>query len=502
MFHAIFTSFLRAWIAEPEMQEVKAMYEDALGIAKDADLRQKILLGLGVFLTMEGRYASAREQFDSALSSSKLFSSKSDAHYGLGLVAFFEKDFPTAVAEFDRSLALWIDPKGAGELSSASLGYSNISPAIQMYKALALILMALEAADTPTKKDVGPLLREAGQTLLVYGNQLESVRSGIGTERGRITFVSLLQSRDVYDFAIFAFLFVSALEGGDAYESFEFVERGKARVLLEQLARVKSQDLELPSPQREEEQRLLQRVYELQQALNLAVLRKEGLRTELLGAHQSLNTFVESLRRHADSEVRSYAILKYPKPIVVREVQHRLNHREVLLEYKVTSGVTYLWVVRKDRSVRLITISVGERELRTQVTSLLDSITRNPLAPFDPGPARRLYDLLLKKALQDIPEGTSLVLVPDDALLHLPFEALVTNSRDSSRPNYLAAKYPISYYPSAGTLVVMRSLRGPHEWAFPLFAVGDPFASSWKTAVGPSQSQGPDQGGGPAALLS
>ena len=175
----------------------------------------------------------------------------------------------------------------------------------------------------------------------------------------------------------------------------------------------------------------------------------------------------------------------------MEEVQEKLGGREILLEFKVSFDNTYLWVVQKNGSARLIRIPVRSRELRSQVTAVLDSITDDPLATFNPEPARLLFELLLKDALHDVAEGTPLVFVPDDALQQLPFEVLVTNSSTSSGIQYLAAKYPISYYPSAGTLMVQRSVSGVRDWAFPLLAVADPVPLPENSGVGPSLLRSP-----------
>src|SRR5262249_32180107 len=78
---------------------------------------------------------------------------------------------------------------------------------------------------------------------------------------------------------------------------------------------------------------------------------------------------------------------------------------------------------------------------------------------------------------------SSLTIVPDDALYYLPFEMLVTGLPSSYRPDYLLARYPISYAYSAGLLLELPKnsdalYRGPLLIANPDFGAARPIPST------------------------
>lgn len=69
-------------------------------------------------------------------------------------------------------------------------------------------------------------------------------------------------------------------------------------------------------------------------------------------------------------------------------------------------------------------------------------------------PARRLYDLLLAPARAQLRGKTNLIIVPDDALWGLPFQAL-----QPARDRYLLEDAALSYAPSLSVLYEIEKLR-------------------------------------------
>src|SRR5690606_7830685 len=81
------------------------------------------------------------------------------------------------------------------------------------------------------------------------------------------------------------------------------------------------------------------------------------------------------------------------------------------------------------------------------------------LFPFDAKAANEFYNLILKKVLSEIPDGSSIIISPPEELVSLPFDFLVVsfdegesayNYRDK---DYLIFHYNISYSPSASVFV-------------------------------------------------
>jgi CHAT domain-containing protein/predicted negative regulator of RcsB-dependent stress response len=487
-------------VAGKDWDAAKAMLEDAVQVAQQSPVRANALVYLGQMLVMEGQYGEARKRLALVLNTPQLFMVEANARLGIAFASVFEKDFSTADAEADKALALvTTGPRRANApLTADDILVPSIAQQVFMVKALAAAFRF-----EPTRRvESLRLILDAGRGLRLSMELVEQIRAGIGSPAGQISYLALVEQQGIVDLLPLIALgslkdekLEEILQTGDQArlmgfedriqlikELFQLAEQGRARVLLDLLARKRGETIFLPSPLRDEEQARLRKVSDLQNALTSPTVRNDALRSELGGARKDFNNFVDSLRRHKDSAVRAYAVVKYPKPPSVEEVQARLNDQEILLEFRVTSGGTYLWVVRRTGPPRLIQIRAVASDLRAQVTALINNITRDPFATFDAGPAKALYDLLLRDALSStvkvstVKEGTSLIIVADDALQQLPFEVLVTDGISATTPQYLGAKYPVTYYPSAGTLVVQRSASEKRQWPFPLLAVADPTA--------------------------
>lgn len=130
-----------------------------------------------------------------------------------------------------------------------------------------------------------------------------------------------------------------------------------------------------------------------------------------------------------------------------------------LLEYVVTDERTYLFVLTKSilanqtvADLRVYPVEIKRKDLASRVEAY-----RRAMAARDPAfrePSRNFYDLLLAPARAQLQGRTDLVIVPDDALWELPFQALMP------KPNrFLIEESAISYAPSLSVLLEMQNLR-------------------------------------------
>src|SRR5262249_41547179 len=125
-----------------------------------------------------------------------------------------------------------------------------------------------------------------------------------------------------------------------------------------------------------------------------------------------------------------------------------------LLEYVVTDDVTYLFVVTKPQGraaaeTNVFTIPIKQTDLAKRIESFRRRVAERNL--IFRAPAQKLYDLLLKPAQSLLGGKSSLVIVPDDLLWELPFQALI-----DERDRYLIERSAVSYAPS---LTVLREMR-------------------------------------------
>ena len=141
----------------------------------------------------------------------------------------------------------------------------------------------------------------------------------------------------------------------------------------------------------------------------------------------------------------------------------------------MTNDVTYLFAVTRARGqpaavVRVFTIPIKQAELAKQTEHFRQQLAGRDLGFRDS--ARKLYDLLLKPAQALLRGKTSLVIVPDDKLWDLPFQALIGESN-----RYVIETSAVAYAPSLTVLREMRARRDrrPSEArGSTLLALGNP----------------------------
>lgn len=145
----------------------------------------------------------------------------------------------------------------------------------------------------------------------------------------------------------------------------------------------------------------------------------------------------------AGSNVFTDTLGKAVKPA---EVAALLPERDVVIEFHVTDKKTQVWLLRA-AGITAVTLPLERMQLALQVQEFRDSVSQRKASATQLG--ARLYDVLIKPL--GLKPGENIVIVPHDALHYLPFQALRAGNA------FLIEDFPVSYAPSASTLVaVMR----------------------------------------------
>ena len=302
-----------------------------------------------------------------------------------------------------------------------------------------------------------------------------------------------------------------ALANGDAATGLHWAEHTKARLFMEALARKEiGKGLSLPAELAQQEDAVktqLASLYKQQDAAfnakNTALF--QSLETKLVLAKQEQDSFIAQLRR----EQPAYAAVAYPQPLHLQDI--KLKPNEVLLEYEVTDTATLGWLVRDGNVVKTLYWPVSRKDLSERVQRFHDNLSNsdNLLTPppFDAELSRSLYRDLVAPFAAELKPSDSVVIVPDDALAQMPFEALVDDgsvastatesplapvagdTRGSERINspsadssgglhFLGDSYSLLYAQSATALVQTRQFRRTSPASGkPLLVVADPVFS-------------------------
>lgn len=263
-------------------------------------------------------------------------------------------------------------------------------------------------------------------------------------------------------------------------ESFNMAEQSKARVLLDALQGGRTalrKSLSTEELKGEEQRRLklvslnsqftieirrdkpdAARVAELKASVENARLEYEAFETALYAAHPELR------------------VHRGEAPIIkAQEIGALLpDEKTALLEYVVTADKTYLFVSSKktanaEPTIQLYTLPVNHELLAQQIERFRDQLAARDLG--FRSSARKLYELLLKSAEPQLRDKNNLIIVPDDTLWDLPFQALVTDQN-----KFLIENAAIAYAPSFTVLREMSRRRDTNAAApaAGLFALGNP----------------------------
>lgn len=128
----------------------------------------------------------------------------------------------------------------------------------------------------------------------------------------------------------------------------------------------------------------------------------------------------------------------------IDELREYLGEREVLLSFFMGKKALYIFSLRK-RSIEVQELAL--EKLLSTIHKFLGQVYSPDSKVVDYAQvANKLYQQLVEPSLQDT--TTSLILIPDNILNYLAFEALTTSpsqGSDFSQLNYLVQKFPIRY---------------------------------------------------------
>lgn len=255
---------------------------------------------------------------------------------------------------------------------------------------------------------------------------IETQRSSINTEAGRIGFVGDKQSA-------YARLTAMLLAEGRNKEAFDYVERAKARALVDLLASQKN--------------------------INTRDGQAGQVKTtlaELTKAENDLTVVAQSADKESQSKTRSIvlalkkdlqekapqlaALVSVTTPDTAR-IQSRLTPEETLLEYYSTGSDWYVFILTRDtidaQKLPANSLEKNIDELRKNITSR-NSVNFSRLS-------RELYRQLFSAAVSGV-KTKKLVIVPHGVLHYLPFAALSDGS------DYLIDRFSLRILPSASVL--------------------------------------------------
>ncbi len=270
--------------------------------------------------------------------------------------------------------------------------------------------------------------------------------------------------------------------------AFVYHEKGKTRGLLDLLneAGVRAREGVDPTLVQREE-RLRAKLSALQSAFtdeSISDLRKTSLQQALIDQEAALREVHEKIA----AANPKYESLSSPKIAEIADIQAILGDDAVLLEYDLGPEFSGVGVVtnRAIHVYRLPSQDLINKALQEFLPTLRAPLIGKAEVDLHVKLAKELYLTLVGPVRSDIRNKHHIIIVPDDILYYLPFEALIAADEVPNRSTdslasqaYLAKTYDFSYAPSASVLVALERLEaGKGSPRNALLAFGDPSLQS------------------------
>jgi CHAT domain-containing protein/Tfp pilus assembly protein PilF len=212
-------------------------------------------------------------------------------------------------------------------------------------------------------------------------------------------------------------------------DAFYWAENTRGRVLSELLSRRHSEEsykISLELAQEEEELTTQIMINRKQQQTAFQKNNPELLK-QAEDEYPALKLKMEGLIDRLRKDYPQYAAIKYPQP--VRLSQLALKKGETIIEYEVTDPYTIGLVIRDGEVIKGFKVEKTRAELENLVRKFRSPFQEGQDAnEFSLNRAKELTDLLIKPALSVLKKGEHLIIIPDESLSLLPFEALLLDA--------------------------------------------------------------------------
>ncbi len=429
-----------------------------------------IKLNIGSIYKKQGNFSKARESYETALKIARDISALAE-----------QGQILTLIGNLYLELGQFTDALNCHE-QGFSIMQKIMSPE-GLWKALFGIGSVLE------NKDLND------EAFIKYAAAIETIES----IRSKLTIESLKESFMTGKIEVYHAIIRLLLNMGRTEEAFDYMERAKARNLLDILSTDRINITEGISTELLDKKKkvewLLRRVNTL--------LTEEYSKLAEQSKEQYISVLEDSLKkvRFQHSEVLQEIKLNHPryaqtvgiiKPLTLKEIQRSvLQDDTFLVSYLVTEDELYVCVVSK-QTFQFEIIEVSNKEISSLIDRLLHPFLSMQTGAnledisFNLKLSQELYSKIFQPIERYLHEKSSLIIIPDGWLHYLPFEAMVTNIEKKRFPrdivfsryetaHYLIEKYPISYAHSASVLdPKLRSRNEDIRLTGKLFAIGNP----------------------------
>lgn len=385
-----------------------------------------------------------------------------------------------ALGYYQKALGILVD--GFDDLTiSSNPSLANIKNDYSVVRALTLKARALrEQAFQTTDADGKSWLDQSLATYRLLSSLIDRIRTSYKEKDSKLFLAN--ESAEIYEEAVLTTFYLHGISGNKDYlaAGFEFAEKNRAAVLLAAMQEVRARQFSgLPDSLLAQEKSLKNALsyYARQIAGEADSTRLADWQQEMFRLNGEYRRFIGVLEKNYPG----YHRLKYDvNSASISDVQKRLSTGEVLLEYVVSDEDIFIFLLSP---TEVDWIKLEKPPLLAQrVRQMHFGLTTNDYFIYTRY-ARQLYEVLLAPIAGQI-SGKSLIIVPDNILYLIPFEALLSKDipgeqRDFSSLHYFDRSHQIRYSYSA-TIFSTPSWQAPADAKFIGYA---PFARGMESPL-------------------
>jgi CHAT domain-containing protein len=440
-----------AYIALANWETAFDYFNRSLKVAKETgniSLQITALNNLGEFYQNSENWQKALEIYQEILPITQKAGFRSDEAmiiHNLGKIYFAKKDVAKAQELYDRSLAI------VKELDQKSLEVNIL---------YSLAVLERERGD----------FNRAIDRIETAINIIENRRSKIGSQELRASYFAIVQK--YYELYIDLLMQLHQQNPTKGYNAMALhaSERTRARSLLELLTEANANIRQGVDP------KLLEQEQKLQQQLNnfdhqkhqlLSTQRTQQQVDEIKQKIDTVLTQLDQLKAQIRTTSPRYADLKYPQPLILKEIQQQvLDDDTLLLQYSLGKDRSYLWIVSKNSITSHILPKRSDIEAAAQTFRQSLTSSEGKLETGLP-----LSQIILAPVASQL-GNKRLLIVGDGVLQYIPFAALPI---PTSPTTPLLVQNEIVTLPSASTLAIQRrQLQNRPTAAKTLAVIADP----------------------------
>ncbi len=287
---------------------------------------------------------------------------------------------------------------------------------------------------------------------------IEDIRGGLVTQEFKSSFIE-------DKIRIYEELIALLLKKGKIEEAFHYVERAKARALLDLIGGKAIAMKKLPS----EIQKLVDSEKKLSRKLEF--LDDEEERRDVFIAYKDVLNELQD-------KYPEYHSLRRVEPLDLKTFQGKIDEKTIVLEYFLCHKGIYLFAIdHKNMSAQKLSISPHELYNKVEMfrSSILDFETVTSIG-WD------LYRQLVMVVEDELKDKERVCIIPHGILHHLPFTALIV-AEDSM--TYFVERYNIFYAPSGSVFAIAHEKNTGKKKKSVIFAKSD-FSdhSGWSDLAG------------------